>query len=322
MNASPAIELHSVQKAFGAHVAVRNLSLTVPRGMIFGVLGPNGAGKTTTIRMIMDILRPDSGAITVLGVPSGSLGLSDRLGYLPEERGLYRRMSVRQVLAFLGALKGVPARDLGRRVDAWLERFDLRGGGVDWGHARVEQLSRGMQQKVQVIATLLHEPELVVLDEPFSGLDPVNAQALKDTMLAIRDAGRTVVLSTHLIDLAERMCDELCVIAKGELRASGTVASIRGDATPPLLRLEFEEVPDNDMLAILRVDSQVVRLTVSHRLVEVVLRSRNAERSVLSALLAGGASLIRVERATPTLHQRFLEHVGGDQVEPGMHGHG
>lgn len=317
-----AVELRNVSKRYATHVAIRDMSLMIPSGTVFAVLGPNGAGKTTTIRMIMNILRPDSGSITVLGVPLGASGLSDRLGYLPEERGLYRRMSVRQVLTFLGSLKNVSKRDLNRRIDAWLERFDLRGGGMDWGGARVEQLSRGMQQKVQFIAALLHEPDLVVLDEPFSGLDPVNAQALKDTMLEIRRAGRTVVLSTHLIDIAERLCDELCVIAKGEVRAVGSVAHIRGDASIPLVRLEFGERPSDGVLSMLREDARVVRMTVSQHVVDVELRSYDATPSLMNALLTAEAPLIRFERVTPSLHQRFLEHVGADGIEAGMSGHG
>lgn len=317
-----AVEIRNVSKRYADHVAVKEMSLAIPSGTVFAVLGPNGAGKTTTIRMIMNILRPDSGSIAVLGLPLGAAGLSDRLGYLPEERGLYRRMSVRQVLTFLGSLKNVPKRDLNRRIDAWLERFDLRGGGSDWSDARVEQLSRGMQQKVQFIAALLHEPDLIVLDEPFSGLDPVNAQALKDTMLEIRRTGRTIVLSTHLIDIAERLCDELCVIAKGEVRAVGSVAHIRGDFSTPQLRLEFGEVPSDGVLALLRGDACVVRLTVSHRVVDVELRSYDAARSLMNTLLAAEAPLVRFERATPSLHQRFLEYVGADGIEAGMSGHG
>src|SRR5688500_3536518 len=188
----PAIEIRSVTKRYQAHVAVRDLSLTVPRGAVYGLLGPNGAGKTTTLRMLLNIIIPDSGEIRLLGRSSRAPGTTDRIGYLPEERGLYRKMEVRRVLRFLAELKGVGAREADRRIDAWLDRLSLRTPEKDWGKAKVDELSRGMQQKVQFIGTLLHEPDLVILDEPFSGLDPINAQALKDTVVELKRQGRTV----------------------------------------------------------------------------------------------------------------------------------
>lgn len=227
MNVSSAVDIRSVWKRYAGHTAVRDLSLSIPSGTVFGLLGTNGAGKTTTIRMILDIIAPDTGAIRVLGRPAGSAGLSDRLGYLPEERGLYRKMQVRRVLRFLAELKGVAARDADRRIDRWLERLGLRGNGRDWGLAKVDELSRGMQQKVQFIGAMLHEPELVILDEPFSGLDPINAQALKDTVLDLRRAGRTVIFSTHIIENAESMCDAVCIIANGEKVLDGTIADVK-----------------------------------------------------------------------------------------------
>jgi len=223
----PAIQIRGVTKGYAGHVAVQDLSLDVPAGTVYALLGPNGAGKTTTIRMVLNIIEPDTGTITVLGQPAASPGLTDRLGYLPEERGLYRKMRVREVLRFLAELKGVRAAEADRRITTWLDRFSLRTDERDWGDARVEELSRGMQQKVQFIGALLHEPQLVVLDEPFSGLDPVNAQALKDTVLALRREGRTVILSTHIIENAESMCDGVCIIANGGKLLDGTVADVR-----------------------------------------------------------------------------------------------
>lgn len=227
MSVRSAVEIRSVSKRYATHVAVRDLSLSIPAGTVFGLLGTNGAGKTTTIRMILDIIAPDTGTITVLGHPAGTPGLSDRLGYLPEERGLYRKMQVRRVLRFLGELKGLSRSDADRRIDRWLDRLGLRDGGRDWGNAKVDELSRGMQQKVQFIGTMLHDPELVILDEPFSGLDPVNAQALKDTVLELRRAGRTVIFSTHIIENAESMCDAVCIIARGEKVLDGTIADVK-----------------------------------------------------------------------------------------------
>src|ERR671938_275272 len=191
---TPAVEIRNVVKRFAGHTAVRDLSLTVPAGAVYGLLGPNGAGKTTTIRMLLNIIGPDEGTIRLFGTPNTAAGVIDRVGYLPEERGLYKRMQVRRVLRFLAELKGVAPRTADRRITEWLERLELRTAERDCGRARVDELSRGMQQKVQLIGTLLHEPDLVILDEPFSGLDPVNAQAVKDIVVELRRSGKTVVL--------------------------------------------------------------------------------------------------------------------------------
>src|SRR3954454_17148795 len=222
-----AIDIRNVVKRYENHVAVSDLSLQVPRGSVYGLLGPNGAGKTTTIRMILDIILPDSGSINLFGVQNTARGVMDRVGYLPEERGLYKKMQVRRVLSFLAELKGISATDANRRIDEWLERFSLKSADKDWGESKVDELSRGMQQKVQFIATLLHDPELVILDEPFSGLDPINAQALKDTVVDLRKRGKTVIFSTHLMDNAERLCDSVCIIARGEKVLDGGVAEVK-----------------------------------------------------------------------------------------------
>src|SRR5256714_3321112 len=181
-----AVRIANVTKRFDTTIAVRDLSLAVPRGAVYGLLGPNGAGKTTTIRMLLNIIVPDSGSIEILGRPHLEEGVLDRIGYLPEERGLYKKMQVRRVLRFLAELKGVDGRIAARRIDEWLERLQLKTTEKDWGNAKVDELSRGMQQKVQFIGTLLHEPELVILDEAFSRLDPINSPALKDTVVELK----------------------------------------------------------------------------------------------------------------------------------------
>src|SRR3990170_7020414 len=186
-----AIDIRDVTKRYAAHTAVRELTLRVPAGSVYGLLGPNGAGKTTTIRMILNIIAPDTGTITIFGRPSSDPSITERLGYLPEERGLYRKMQVRHVLKFLAELKGVRASEADRRIDEWMERLSLKTPEKDWGLAKVDELSRGMQQKVQFIGTLLHDPDLVILDEPFSGLDPINAQALKDVVVDLKRRGKT-----------------------------------------------------------------------------------------------------------------------------------
>jgi ABC-2 type transport system ATP-binding protein len=318
-----AVRISGVQKRYEGHVAVRDLSLTVPKGTVYGLLGPNGAGKTSTIRMLMNIIAPDAGEIRVLGAPSSDPSLCDRIGYLPEERGLYRKMRVREVLRFLGRLKSLPKAGLDARIDRWLERFQLRGaGGTDWSAARVDELSRGMQQKVQFIGALLHDPELVILDEPFSGLDPVNAQALKDTVLELRTRGCTVIFSTHVMENAERMCDAVCIIARGEKVLDGTVSEVRAAHASRMARVVFEAMPDHAVLAVLGDARWVVRAGEPGRHMELELSATGDPQALLAALLAAGARLEQFELVRPSLHRIFLERVGAHGVETGLSGHG
>ena len=227
------IELRSVSKSFGSHLAVDNLSLNVPQGSIYGFIGPNGSGKTTTLRMIMNILYPDSGDILVFG---GKLRSSsnDSIGYMPEERGLYRRMKVRDLLVFFGGLKS--QNNIRAKVDDWLERLELTG----WANKKVETLSKGMGQKVQFIATIVSCPELAILDEPFTGLDPVNTEVLKDAIIQLQKQGTTVVFSTHDMGMAEKMCDLIFMIHKGRKVLDGTLASIQSEYGEDTIRLRTE----------------------------------------------------------------------------------
>ena len=218
----PILELRGLGKRYGEHVAVDDLSFTVPRGAIFGLLGPNGAGKTTTIRMVMRIILPDRGEVLLEGRPVDD----DRrrlIGYLPEERGLYRKMKVVDHLVFLGTVRGVPPREARRRSLAWLEKFGLG----KWADHKVEDLSKGMQQKVQFIGTILHRPQLLILDEPFSGLDPINTRELKDLMLAMREEGVTIVLSTHVLPQVDELCDHICLINRARPILVGELERIR-----------------------------------------------------------------------------------------------
>ncbi|MGZ8470349.1 MAG: ABC transporter ATP-binding protein, partial [Gemmatirosa sp.] len=269
----PALDVRSVVKRYADHVAVRDLSLRVPQGIVYGLLGPNGAGKTTTIRMLLGIIGPDQGSIEVLGRPHMERGVLDRVGYLPEERGLYKKMQVRRVLVFLAALKGVPKAEALRRIDEWLERLSLKTPEKDWGEQHVDELSRGMQQKVQFIGTLLHDPDLVILDEPFSGLDPINAQALKDTVVELRKRGKTVVFSTHLMDNAERLCDSVCIIARGEKVLDGTVSAVKAARTGQhvALALGLDGAATEQVAAVLADESLVRRVDDSSRFFEIEL---------------------------------------------------
>jgi len=215
-----------VTKHFAGHTAVDSLSLGVSSGIIYGLLGPNGAGKTTTLRMIMDIYEPDGGEVRLFGQVGGGRANSARIGYLPEERGLYPKMRVLDVLVFLAEAKGVARRTARTRALEWLDRLGL----ADWRLRKVSDLSKGMQQKVQFISTVLHDPELVILDEPFSGLDPVNSQVLRDTVIDYRRQGKTVLFSTHIMEHAEKLCDRLCIIARGKKLIDGTLAEVKKHA--------------------------------------------------------------------------------------------
>jgi len=320
---SIAVRVENVRKAYANHVAVRDVSLLVPTGTIFGLLGPNGAGKTTTIRMILNLMVPDAGRIEVLGHSNTDPNITDRLGYLPEERGLYRKMQVRRVLRFLGRLKGLETKDADRRIDHWLERLGLRTGTQDWSTAKVEDLSRGMQQKVQFAGTMLHDPELVILDEPFSGLDPVNAQALKDTVLDLRRDGRTVIFSTHVMDAAERMCDAVAIIARGEVVANGSLGALKAEfGGQGRVSIQFGGDGRDRARELLSNPALVARLDDHGQQVEVDLVPGVTSQQLLEALVANHVELVRFDRTEASLHRIFLEKVGATGVEPGVSGHG
>ena len=217
-----ALQLKNVRKAFQGHVAVKGLDLEVPKGSVFGLLGPNGAGKTTSIRMAMDIIGPDSGEVLIMGQKSDR-PLRDRIGYMPEERGLYQKMIVEELLVFMAELKGVRPAESRRRMMPWLEKLGLGG----WHKKKANELSKGMQQKVQFIQTLLHDPEILILDEPFSGLDPINVVLVKDFLTAFKKQGKTVVFSTHVLEQAERLCERIALLYRAQKLLDGTVKEIK-----------------------------------------------------------------------------------------------
>ena len=306
-----AIEIRQVTKRFQEHVAVRDLNLSVHRGAVYGLLGPNGAGKTTTIRMILNVIAPDAGEIRVFGRPHAEYGVTDRIGYLPEERGLYKKMQVRRVLRFLGELKGLSGRDADRRAAAWLERLGLSTPEKDWGEAKIDELSRGMQQKVQFIAALLHDPELVILDEPFSGLDPINAQALKDTVVDLKRRGKTVIFSTHVMETAERMCDSVCIIARGEKVLDGGVAQVKAEHGTRNVALVLQDDTSRvGAAAVLRDRTLVERADDSNRAFEIELAAGADPQRLLRRLVESGTAIERFELVHPSLHQIFLQRVG------------
>ena len=293
-----ALVLEAISKSFGTHQAVRSLSFEVPRGSVFGLLGPNGAGKTTTLRMVMNIFAPDAGRIEILARPSDHAA-RDRIGYMPEERGLYPRMVLEEQLVFLAAMKGVPRRTALQRLSPWLERLGLD----DWRKKKVNELSKGMQQKAQFIATVLHEPELLIMDEPMSGLDPVGMDLMRGVMLELHRIGTTIVLSSHQMETVEKLCDRVVLINGGEKVLDGAVREIkklRGDNT---LALAFEG--DGSFLASL---PGVARVTDFGQYVEVRLCD-GADPQPLLLEAAARLRLRRFEIVEPSLHDIFVETV-------------
>jgi ABC-2 type transport system ATP-binding protein len=270
--------------------------------------------------MILNIIEPDEGSIEVFGLPNTSRGLTDRIGYLPEERGLYKKMQVRRLLRFLAELKGISKRTADARITEWLERLALRTPEKDWGLAKIDDLSRGMQQKVQFIGTLLHDPDLVVLDEPFSGLDPINAQALKDTVVELRRSGKTVIFSTHLMDNAERLCDSVCIISRGEKVLDGSLASVKQQEGGRHVALALES---GDGVGTILGDQRLVkRVDDSNRFFEIELADGADPQELLRQIVAAGARVQRFELIQPSLHQIFLERVGASGIEDGVSGQG
>ncbi len=294
-----AIEVEDVNKSFGRVQAVRNLNMRIPRGSIYGFLGPNGAGKTTTLRMMMNIILPDSGRIRVLGHADTSIS-KDRIGYMPEERGLYRKMRVGDQLAFLGGIHGMSGRALRESIARWMSAVGLAGHEK----RRVEELSKGNQQKLQFVGTMLHEPELLILDEPFSGLDPVNVDLLRQLMLRCRDEGRTVIFSTHMMEQAEKVCDFLLLINKGEKVADGTLAQLRAADARRIVRLECDG--PTDFLDALPMVEHVHR---NARSLEISIREGGDAQEVLRAAVAQ-TWVQAFEVKQPSLEEIFIHLVG------------
>jgi len=294
-----AISLENVTKAYDEVTAVDRVSLQVREGAVLGLLGPNGAGKTSTIRMIMNILVPDEGSIRVFGQPVGD-ETRESIGYLPEERGLYPRMQVLKVIVFLGALRGLSEDEAEKRGREWLDRFELS----NWADKKVQELSKGMQQKVQFICAVLHRPPLMILDEPFSGLDPVNADTLESTMLEMRGQGSTIVLSTHRMEQVEKMCDSICLIDKGHKVLDGDLRSIKQSYGKNTVRIEFDG-PDNFL-----VHPAIGSTKRFASGAEAKLKAGGDPQEILKAALAAGARIHRFELLEPSLNEIFIEKTG------------
>ncbi len=291
-----AIETHELTKQFNGLTAVDHLDLAVRRGEIFGLLGPNGAGKTTTIRMLMDIIRPDSGRIHIFGQPLAPQTL-DRIGYLPEERGLYRKLKTVDCLAYLAVLKGTPRRTARERALALLERVDL----ADFADKKVETMSRGMQQKAQFVATLVHDPELLILDEPFQGLDPLNTELLKEMVLELHEQGKTIIFSTHQMNQVEALCDRILLIDHGRAVLYGPLQEIKEQYAPHAVQFRGEAIPA-DLPGAQRLEQQEEGIVA-------YLADGVTPPAFLRQLVESGAAITHYEMVTPPLEDIFIEVV-------------
>ena len=311
MTVMDALELNGVCKTFGQVRAVDNLGAKIPAGSIYGFLGPNGAGKTTTLRMIMNIIRPDAGSISVFGNNLTEQAKS-HIGYMPEERGLYRKMTVSGILAFFGALKGLTSSELGRVVPAWLERIELS----DRANKKVEDLSRGMHQKLQFAATVINEPDLLILDEPFSGLDPLNLDLLKDIILEMKGKGKTIIFSTHDMHGAETLCDYILLINKGKIVLDGKLNDIRSQKASNVVIVEVEGDPASPesfaeaSTGFLKTLPMVTNVAQQKNVLEITLEKGADPQELLKALV-GKVRVRKFEVKMPSLHEIFVELVGG-----------
>jgi ABC-2 type transport system ATP-binding protein len=295
----PVVELAGVTKAYETKVAVRDLSLSIDAGQIFGLLGPNGAGKTSSIRMMMGITLPDSGSISLFGKPFERTSL-ERVGYLPEERGLYKKMKVLEQLVFFGELHGLAAAEARKRATDWAKRLDIEEALPK----KTEELSKGMQQKIQFIGSLLHDPGLIVMDEPFSGLDPVNAQLLEKTLLELKDEGKAIVFSTHRMDQVEKLCDSICLINKGEAVLTGRVREIKSRYERNHIIVEFEGSAD------FLKSSEIAEAKNFSGHAEIRLKEHGDAQKLLREASAG-ARIFRFEMVEPSLEEIFIQTVGG-----------
>ncbi len=295
------LTVSNIVKRFGDHLANDHVSLEAQAGRIFGLLGPNGAGKTTLIRMITNIIQPDEGDILLDGRPVTELAM-DRIGYLPEERGLYKKLTVGEQISYFGQLKGLSAREAVQRGHAWLERLDASG----WENKKIQELSKGMQQKVQFITTIMHEPQLVILDEPFSGLDPVNAQLLIDTVRSLQDEGTTVILSTHQMDQVEKLCDDIALIHRGKVVLNGPVRDVKAGYRSDRVVIEFNG-NEHDLENI--DGTQIVNSTAGR--VELRISADRLSTDDLLKTVVDRVSITHFDVAEPSLHDIFVKTVTG-----------
>lgn len=299
------IEVQHVSKHYRAHTALDDVSLTIERGRVFGLLGPNGAGKTTLIRMINNIIKPDSGTILFDGKPLSASDVA-RIGYLPEERGLYRKMKVGEHAIYLARLKGLSSSEAKRRLESWFEKFGI----MPWWDKRVEELSKGMQQKVQFVCTVLHEPELLIFDEPFSGFDPVNAELLKSEIIALRERGSTLIFSTHNMQSVEELCDDIALINQSHLVLSGSVTEVRARYRLPYYRMTLAGEWLIDDFGALPIEEH--RIEHNQTYLRLKIDDERGLRDLLE-LIPMEYPIVRLEHEEPTMNEIFIKTVSGHE---------
>jgi len=294
-----AVRLEGVTKRFGKHTAVEGLDLEVPRGVIYGLLGPNGSGKPTSIRMFMGILHPDEGRVSLFGADADEVRRT-KVGYLPEERGVYKKMKCLDLILFLGEIRGVRRAEGKRRGLAWLERLGLS----QWADKKVEDLSKGMQQKIQFIGTVIHEPELLILDEPFSGLDPINQDVLEEIVRDFHAKGTTILFSTHLMDQAERLCERVCLISKAKKVLDADLKELKAAERKGLVAVEFDG-PDRWLMG-----PEVQSMEQVNGATHLLLNDGADHQAILRRGVEAGATIFRFDLVEPRLHEIFVRHAG------------
>ncbi len=295
------LELHNLKKYFATQKAVDDISLTIPKGSIFGLLGPNGAGKTTLIRMITGIFYPDAGEILLNGKKFDPENDVKNIGYMPEERGLYKKMKIGEQALYLAQLKGLSKKDAMKKIQDWFIRLDMQS----WWNKKVEDLSKGMGQKLQFVITVLHEPDLIILDEPFSGLDPVNANLIKDEIYRLAQNGTTIIFSTHRMEQVEEICNKIVLINKGKKILDGTVAEVKQDFKENLFSIQLENVPSS----ITSTTFETVR-SFDHELI-VKINEGSKPNDVLSHFINNGSSIVSFKEILPSLNDIFIKLVEG-----------
>lgn len=299
------IDVRNISKTFGTTKAVDNVSFEVSEGKIFGLLGPNGAGKTTALRLINYILVPDSGSVTINGIQA-SPETQQMIGYMPEERGLYKKMKVGEQLLYLARLKGMREGEARKAIRYWLDRFEA----ADWLDKKVEELSKGMSQKVQFIATIAHEPDIYIFDEPFSGLDPINSEMLREIVLELREKGKTILFSTHRMEQVEQMCDEICLFNNGRAVLQGNLREIKQSFGKNTVNIEFEgDASFLDRLEKVRINNR------STNFAEIRVMGDNRMQDILRTAL-NHTEIHRFERIEPSLTEIFISTVGEDKINP------
>lgn len=300
------LQLENIRKEYDGHVAVDNLSLDVPEGVIYGIIGPNGAGKTTTIRMLMNIIAPDSGRILINGSPPGS-EFRDTVGYLPEERGLYKKMTLRDVITYMAELKGCLPAESSKKIAPWLEKMGL----LEYENRKVEELSKGMAQKLQFITTILHDPDLIILDELFSGLDPVNIELIKNILLDLKRQKKTILFSTHVMEQAEKLCDHLCMISNGKKVLDGRLSDVKAKFGKNTLQIAIEG--DGGFVATL---PGVRSMTEHNNYLEIQMEEGGSAHEILKAVIER-VTVKRFEVVEPSLYDIFIDtaRVSGSDIQ-------